>query len=154
MRNLWHSRVSFFALYFAISIAQGSSSDVEIRSVRDVVAQYMQARNNRDPEAIARLFTQDADQLVSTGEWRRGSANITHGTAISSQKETGQNSITIESVRFIDPDVAIVDGRYETTSVDGTIRKMWTTLIVKRTEGQWRIAAIRNMLPAPSAAAH
>ena len=31
-------------------------------------------------------------------------------------------------------------------------RNMWTTLVVTRGEGGWRIAAIRNMLPAAPAA--
>ncbi len=131
---------------------QAPSSDRDSRAVRDVIAQYMRARNDKDAEAVRRLFTPDADQLVSTGEWRRGMDDLVRGTTASSQKETGQSSIAIDRIRFIDRDVAIADGRYQTTSVDGTVRKMWTTLIVKRTKEGWRITAIRNMLPAPPGA--
>lgn len=67
----------------------------------------------------------------------------------SSRKEAGNSSIAIQDIRFLDPEIAIVDGRYETTFSSGRIRKMWTTLVVKRVGGNWRIAAIRNMLPAP-----
>jgi ketosteroid isomerase-like protein len=50
------------------------------------------------------------------------------------------------------PDVAIADGRYDLTGLSGgTNRSMWATLIVKKTSNGWRIAAIRNMLPAPPA---
>lgn len=153
MWNLRRSCLLFFTVSFAMLCAQAPSSDGDPRAVRDVIAQYMRARNDKDAGAIRRLFTPDADQLVSTGEWRKGLGNLIRGTTASSRKEVGQSSIAIENVRLIDPDVAIVDGRYRTTSVNGTVRNMWTTLIVKRAEGEWRITAIRNMFPAPAGAA-
>ena len=41
-------------------------------AVRDVVRRYVDARDRRDAKATEALFTADADQLVSSGEWRRG----------------------------------------------------------------------------------
>lgn len=62
----------------------------------------------------------------------------------------GKRSINVESVRFLSSDVAIADGRYEITGLrNDQTRKMWTTLVLTRTSDGWRIAAIRNMLPAP-----
>ena len=119
--------------------------------VRAVVAKYVDARDHRDPQATAALFTTDADQLVSSGEWRRGRDALVRGAMASSAKE-GKRTITVESVRFPAPDVALVDGRYELTDLAGAAtRKMWTSLIIVRTADGWRIAAIRNMLPAPPA---
>jgi len=46
-------------------------------------------------------------------------------------------------------DVAIADGRYEIAGQEA--RKMWTSIICVRKPEAWRIAAIRNMLPAPPA---
>jgi hypothetical protein len=68
----------------------------------------------------------------------------------SSNKEQAKSSIAIADVRLIHPDVAIADGRYQTTSLDGTVRDMWTTFVLKRTSDGWRIADIRNMKPSPS----
>jgi uncharacterized protein (TIGR02246 family) len=154
MRNLRRSCFLFLALSFVVLCGQVSSSDGDSRAVRDVIARYMRARNDKDADAVRKLFTADADQLVSNGEWRKGIDNLVRGAAASSQKEMGKSSIAIESLRFVDRDVAVVDGRYQTTSLSGTVRNMWTTLIVKRGEGEWRIAAIRNMLPSAPAAAH
>ncbi len=118
--------------------------------VRAVVARYVDARDHRDPQATAALFTPDADQLVSSGEWRRGREALVRGAMASSEKE-GKRTITVESVRFPSPQVALVDGRYELTDLAGAAtRKMWTSLVIVRTADGWRIAAIRNMLPAPS----
>ena len=70
----------------------------------------------------------------------------------SSRSTGGKRTITVESVRFVTPEVAIADGRYELTGLaGGATRSMWATLVLRRTEAGWRIAAIRNMLPAPPA---
>jgi uncharacterized protein (TIGR02246 family) len=118
------------------------------QAIRSVVAEYISARNRQDAEAVRRLFTPDADQLVSNGEWRKGLDDLIRGTSASSRKEAGTSSIAVESVRFLDSTVAIADGRYRTTSLNGVVREMWTAIIVRYVNPDWRITAIRNMLPA------
>jgi uncharacterized protein (TIGR02246 family) len=129
--------------------AQGAAED---KAVREVVRKYVEAREQRDPKAVEALFTQDADQLVSSGEWRRGRDAVVRGTMASSQATGGKRSITVETIRWLTPTLAMVDGRYEITEVgDGGKRSMWTTLLIRRESDGWRIAGIRNMLPAPPA---
>jgi len=126
-------------------------------AIRDVVRKYVEARQHMDAAAIQNLFTADADQLVSSGEWRKGRDAIVRGTMASSERTGGTRSIEVESVRVVAPGVAIADGRYELTGLaGGTARRMWTTFVLTNSSGGWRIAAIRNMLPAPPApsAAH
>jgi uncharacterized protein (TIGR02246 family) len=124
-------------------------------AVRDLVARYVDAREHRDPKAIESLFTADADQLVSSGEWRKGREAVVRGTLASSESTGGRRTITVESVRFLSPGAAIADGRYEIAGLaGGETRRMWTSIICARTPTGWRIAAIRNMLPsAPVSAA-
>ena len=120
--------------------------------IREIVQKYMDARDHQDAQALEALFSADADQLVSAGEWRRGRDAVVRGTLASSRDTGGRRTITIESVRFLSKDVAVADGRYELTGLaGGESRKMWTTLLVARTPDGWRITAIRNMLPAPPA---
>jgi uncharacterized protein (TIGR02246 family) len=120
-------------------------------AVRTVVRNYVNARELRDPAAIEAIFTADADQHTTSGEWRRGRAEVIRGTMESSKRNPGNRSITVETVRFITPDVAIADGPYE-ISTDGNVRRMWTTIILQREKGAWHIAAIRNMAPTTSPA--
>lgn len=118
-------------------------------AVRDVIARYMAARDARDPAAVEALFTSDADQLTTSGEWRRGRDQIRSGTADSSRRNPGERRISIDTVRFVTPDVAIVDGPYAITAAGAaSARRMWTTIVLVRTAGGWRISAIRNMVPA------
>jgi uncharacterized protein (TIGR02246 family) len=146
------SRVLFFALPWLPLMAQAPPADEA--AIRAVVAKYVDARELKDPGATEALFTRDADQLVSSGEWRKGRDEVVRGTMASSQRTGGTRTITVESVRFLARDVAIADGRYELTGMaGGESRKMWTTLVLTREGGLWRIAAIRNMLPASPAPA-
>jgi uncharacterized protein (TIGR02246 family) len=117
-------------------------------AVRRVVDQYMVARERRDPKAIEQVFTIDADQRTTAGEWRRGRAAVVPGTLESSKQNAGTRAIKVEAVRFLTPDVAIADGPYEIGAADGAgVRRMWTTIVVTRGSDGWRIAAIRNMVP-------
>src|SRR5208282_2799110 len=126
-------------LLFALATSLFAQSADE-QAVRDVVRKYVDARDHPDAKTLESLFTPDADQLVSNGTWRKGRAEVVRGTITSSQNETGKRTITVESVRFLTPTAALVDGRYEIGD-----RKMWTTLLITRDQSGWRIAAIRNM---------
>ena len=122
-------------------------------AIREVVVKYVDARERIDPKATEDLFTADADQLVSSGEWRKGRQAVVSGSMASSRNSGGKRTITVESVRFVSNDVAIADGRYELAGQAGNAgRSMWTTLVLKREGKRWRITAIRNMLPAAPAA--
>jgi uncharacterized protein (TIGR02246 family) len=129
----------------ASSFAQNPGGDA---AIRQIVKKYVDAREQKDSQAIEALFTSDADQLVSSGEWRKGRGEVVKGTMVSSQSNSGKRTITVESIRFVAPGVALADGRYEITGMAGSeSRKMWTTLILTRGANGWRITAIRNMLP-------
>jgi uncharacterized protein (TIGR02246 family) len=131
-------------------LAQSPAGDEA--AVRVIVQKYMDARDRQDAHALEGLFTADADQLVSSGEWRKGRAELVKGTLASSQSTGGKRTITVTSVRFLAPGVAVADGHYDLTGLaGGETRNMWTTLVMTRGEGGWRIAAIRNMLPAAPA---
>jgi len=122
----------------------------EEAAVRDVVRRYVEARETRDPKLLAALFTEDADQMTTAGEWRRGRDNVVRGGLASSQANPGSRQIAIEAVRFLAPGVAIADGRYEISGAQAGAapRRMWTTFVLMRDRpGEWRVAAIRNMAP-------
>lgn len=132
---------------FAGVLAQTSVHEDE--AVRALVAKYAAARENADAASIEKLFTTDADQLVSSGEWRQGRESLVKGMLASSRGNPGDRTITVETVRFVAPNVALADARYEIAASDGkAARRMWSTFLAVRTGDGWRIAAIRNMLPA------
>jgi uncharacterized protein (TIGR02246 family) len=129
-----------------------TSKSNEEAALRAVVQKYVDARERMDAKAVEQLFTADADQLVSSGEWRKGRDAVVRGSIENSRNTGGKRTITVASVRVLSADVAIADGRYEMTGLaGGATRSMWTTFVLKKMGKEWRIAAIRNMLPAAPA---
>jgi uncharacterized protein (TIGR02246 family) len=120
----------------------------ETGAVTALVDRYAAAREDENSASLETLFTEDADQLVSSGEWRRGRAALVKGMLASSRANPGDRTITVEEVRFLRDDVAIANARYEiAASENRAARQMWSSFVCARQNGQWRIAAIRNMLP-------
>ncbi len=116
-------------------------------AIRALVKKYANAREANDAAAVSALFVADADQLVSSGEWRRGRDGLVKGAMASSARNTGTRTLDVDAIRMLGSDGAIADARYEIRGAEGT-RRMWSTFVVVRQDGVWRISAIRNMLPA------
>jgi uncharacterized protein (TIGR02246 family) len=141
------------AVALSPTLAQvASSTRGDEAAIKEVVRKYVEAREARDPKSIEPLLTADADQLVSDGTWRRGRDELVRGMLESSRKTGGRRDITVESIRMLSNEIALADGRYTQSGLaEGRNREMWTTIVLKRGPDGWRIAAIRNMLPAAPA---
>ena len=135
-----------FAFAAGFLFAGGLSAQTDDDAIRAMVKKYMDARESQDAAAVGSLFTADADQLVSSGVWRKGREELVKGTLASSRTATGKRTITLTSIRYVAPGVAIADGPYELGE-----RKMWTCFVMVKGDRGWKISAIRNMLPAAPA---
>src|SRR5829696_3146514 len=140
--------LALFCIATASAAGQTAEPAADEAAIREVVRKYVEARERRDPGLLEALFTADADQLTTAGEWRKGRDNVVRGGLASSQANPGTRQITIESVRPLGASAAIADGRYEIRDAQGTApRRMWTTFVLVREGAEWRVAAIRNMAP-------
>lgn len=141
------SGLYIFVLVLLVShlMAQGQEDD----AIKKLIADYQQAREQMDTTLLKSIITEDIDQLVSSGEWRRGQEGAFKGMMRSSSGNPGKRTLTVENIRMIGSKQAIADARYVIERTDGTSRKMWSTFIVVKEKKDWKIAAIRNMLPAP-----
>ncbi len=141
--------ICFYLIASTFLSAQATTANKDQKqAIYSLIDQYTQAREKRDTVLLISLLTTDVDQLVSSGEWRQGISGATTGMMRSSESNPGTRSIKIEKIRFLNPEAAIVDARYEIQNANGTARRMWSTFIVVYKEGNWKITAIRNMLPA------
>lgn len=134
-------------LFCSFSIfGQGNWSTNE-KAIYTLIDKYNLAREKQDSLLLKSILTPDIDQLVSTGEWRIGVKTALTGMMQSSAANSGSRKIIVDKVKFLNNSAAIVDARYEITNADGSIRKMWSTFVVVKNKGFWKISAIRNMLP-------
>ena len=141
---------ALLAVLCMVAGGPGLRAEDEAEAIRALVGRYASARASGDARAIRELFTDDADQLVSSGAWRRGREALVAGMLGSSRRNPGTRTLAVDRVRFPAAGVAVADARYVIAATDGAAaRKMWSTFLCLRTGEGWRIAAIRNMLPAP-----
>lgn len=145
--NKYLLAIGFFGFFTGTIYAQ-QSDNLEDRDHYTLIEQYARARETKDTLLLGEILTEDIDQLVSTGEWRRGFDTAKKGMLRSSTNNPGGRTLTVDHVRYLNDRTAVVDARYEIKNADGSTRKMWSTFINVRLEGHWKIAAIRNMLPA------
>jgi uncharacterized protein (TIGR02246 family) len=152
MKNL-----SIFLLLLTLTpaVRTASSQTADEAAIRKVVQQYDETRNRGDWKAYGGLFTADADQLVSSGTWRRGTADIMKSTADinATTYKGGKYTTTVDRVRTIAPTVALVDTTFEISNLAaGGTRKGLNSMVLVKDGGQWRIAATRAMVPTPAGA--
>jgi uncharacterized protein (TIGR02246 family) len=118
------------------------------QAIQTLIDNYSRARETQDTVLLKSILTPDIDQLVSSGEWRYGLKGSMKGMVQSTAGNPGTRRLIVENIRFLNPESGIADARYEIQNPDGTTRRMWSTFIVTYREKKWKIAAIRNMLPA------
>jgi uncharacterized protein (TIGR02246 family) len=140
----------------AVTYAQAGRAEDEA-AIRKQIDQYAAAWNKADAKATAQFFTDDADYVSSTGQRGEGRAGIER---VLTEQFAGvfkgaTLKTTITSIRFLKPDVAIVNGSFEVSGTKGPdgkelpVRKGLSTNIVAKPGDKWLIAALRGMVPAP-----
>jgi uncharacterized protein (TIGR02246 family) len=157
--RIWGMSAVAFALLTATAAAQADRGDgAEERAVRDAVERFGAAWNRHDAKAMAAAFAPEGDIVNPYGEVVKGrpalealfakeQIRFAHGTRFVD---------TVESLRFLKPDVALVDGALTVSGVRGagpdapptTLKGRYTDVLVKQ-EGRWQILARRVMLIVP-----
>jgi uncharacterized protein (TIGR02246 family) len=132
----------------AIGSAQAADRAADEAAVRAVIKAFIDTREKNDVAGFAALLTSDVDQRQTSGNMRSGRDAVVSGTMQTQQSTGGSRTISVDSLRFVGADVAMVDGRYDSVGrSDGTDQRMLTSMVLRREGGAWKIAAIRNMLP-------
>ena len=131
-----------------LSAQEITPSKKQTKDIHSLIEDYSKAREKKDTLLLRSILTENLDQLVSSGKWRKGKKESMTGMLQSSDNNPGTRTLIIENIRLLNPQCGIVDARYEIKNTDGTSRKMWSTFMVVFQNSEWKITAIRNMLPA------
>jgi uncharacterized protein (TIGR02246 family) len=121
--------------------AQGHSGDEA--SIRANVAAYEAAINKRDGAAVSALFAPDGDYIFFDGPRVVGRDAIKQSNehGISSWPSTMHFTLEVTDIRFLRPDLAIVETLAHFS--EGDMRSNRGTAVVIRRNGKWLIAALR-----------
>ena len=132
----------------SLAFTQSADRADDEKAVRAVIQAFLDTREANDAAGLAALLTPDVDQQQTSGNMRSGRDAVVSGSLATQRSTGGRRTITVDSLRFVGPDVAIADGRYDSVGrADGTDQRMLTSMVLRREGGTWKIAAIRNMLP-------
>jgi uncharacterized protein (TIGR02246 family) len=107
--------------------------------IRQRLSTYTEARNRGDAHAEALCYTEDGD-FRSAGPPSRGRADIEKALAVSVSGY--EFSLTVESIRLLDSNVAIADAHVVAGPRDRRIDMLGTYVMVKQ-GGTWLIGAAR-----------
>jgi uncharacterized protein (TIGR02246 family) len=133
----------------AIAPAAKSADEIAVRQTGDT---FVTAFNRADAKATSEHYTTDAEYIDDTGRLLQGRSAIEE--SLKSFFEANPDSklvLNIESIRFVEPSVAIEDG---TTTVTGSKDlpahvSRYVVVHVKSSGNKWLVASVRETAVKP-----
>jgi uncharacterized protein (TIGR02246 family) len=157
MKKLLLLTVLFASIALPVARADQKKEDAAIQKRHD---EWCAAWNKHDAKLMAGFFVADGELINPFGRRAKGTAEI---EKLFTEEQTGPMtgttySGTIESIRYIDDDVAIVDVTGEITGMkrpDGSAApafKHHVTWIAEKRHGKWMALGARafSFIPAPA----
>lgn len=131
----------------------------ELDGLREAAASYVIAYNEQDAEALAALFTEDAEISNAAGDVSvvGREAIQAHFEEVFADGEPDSIAVEVESVRFVAPGVALEDGTAHHNPPGGeeTQPQSFTyTAVLTQGDDGWLVASSRTLAEVSSPAAH
>ena len=129
------------------------SREQDEKGIKQVLTAFVEAWNHHDAKAFSMVFAEDADFTNVRGMSAHGRAEVEkfHAPRFATKFKDSNQKIAEIRIRFITPDVAAVDARWEMTGAKGPdgqdipLRKGLLNFIMTRSSGQWLIMIMHNM---------
>lgn len=120
------------------------------KAVRQVAAKYAAAFNQGDAKALTALWTPQGDHVGPRGERLKGRKAIREKfEEFFSLNQQTRLSLTIDGIRFIKDDVAILDGTVDVSPpLQGAPVEAHATVVLVKQGEQWLIESSRDSLTA------
>lgn len=147
-RHLMTMTVLFF-LGCSVSYGQNNSAKTENeKAIRANVEQMVKGWNAKSGAEFAQPFAEDSDYVVINGMYIKGRADIAkgHQQIFDTFYKGFDIAVTVEQIRFLRHDVAIVHGlgeRFPKTDRNQPTKSRITLVMFKK-NGKWKIAAFQN----------
>jgi uncharacterized protein (TIGR02246 family) len=125
----------------ANTLAAQSVKSEDSTAISDILARFYEGWNTHDAEKMISVYADDIDHINAFGRWNKGKQAIKEDI-IQFHAGPGKNSQkahTIEKIRFLKPDVAIVQVR--SISSVGNIG----TYVLSKDSGKWLVVSFTNV---------
>lgn len=158
MKTIWLIAV-MISLAAPVRAEEAAARKDDAAAIRELYVEYDTAWNQGKVAALAMVWTDDADHVEPDGRAVEGRAAIKQNLEqrfLGDLKGTHSQQ-TVTGIRFIAPDVAVVDATYEVSgALDAQgqsrppLQGRYVDIWVKR-KGSWYIAADRPVARMPAA---
>jgi len=121
-------------------------ADREKAAIQALWQRFEEAVNSSDANIVASLYSPDGDRINSDMEIAKGRAEITAQYEKEfARRKADPSTVPFHAkiaIRFLDPQVAILDGEWEGFRAGKKVRGQFTGIVTKGANG-WQIAAGR-----------
>jgi uncharacterized protein (TIGR02246 family) len=115
-------------------------------AIRKVLAETTAAFNQHKPDLNGEATTEDFDVVNPPGTYSSGRPDLRD--AFSGPFRNARVVAAVDRIRFIRPDVVLVDGTFEVTGTEiKPAPKGLRTFVLVKENGRWAITALRQMIP-------
>lgn len=130
----------------AVAVGAVRADENDLDAIRGSAKAFVEAFNARDAQAIAALWTENADYRDESGLYYHGRDAIEQGYAAFFAEHPQQKlQLSIESLHQVTPNVAVEDGiAYVSPPVEGAPVASRYTATHVRQDGGWLLASVRE----------
>lgn len=136
------------AFFSSIACAQSAYPE-EDQAIRQVLGRFYDGWNSHDVDKMVSVYAEDIDHINVFAEWHKGKASIKEDIQLlhsgrkvrpdGSAAPAGAKTYTIEKIRFLKPDVAVVQVR--SVSTGGNLG----TYVMTKESGKWLVVSFTNV---------
>lgn len=138
-----------------VLLDQAVAQSIDANELQEFVKQYEETWQSHNAERLGEFFTDDSDMIIGIQPRIVGrSAIASFWSLYFSRIDSDRHlSISIDSLRFLGPDIALINvatrtgGIHSETKETLEIRKARGTWVVIREGGEWKISALRAHSP-------
>jgi uncharacterized protein (TIGR02246 family) len=144
--------LTFLGLLAAVALGlltfsgRGQAPANSEQAVRKAAAAHLEAMNKGDVDGVMASWAPDADFIDEAGKTTRGHDALTaHFKTTLSDLKGSRVGGKVYSVKFLRPEVALVDGSLEFTSADGTRDSNRYAVVWVKSGDKWLISSARDL---------